>query len=89
MKTHIFFPQDKNIQLYDFSPVILPQLEGIKSFAFCDLKELKDFSTARMLISSALLKTLSIDDTIDNTFFTVMSARENSRHFATPPTVSP
>ena len=46
MKTHIFFPQDKNIQLYDFSPVILLQLEGIKSFAFRDLKELKDFSTA-------------------------------------------
>ena len=46
MKTHIFFlPQDKNIQLYDYFPVILLQLEGIKSFAFCDLKELKDFST--------------------------------------------
>ena len=46
MKTHIIFPQDKNIQLYDFSPVILLQLEGIKSFAFRDLKELKHFSTA-------------------------------------------
>ena len=58
MKTHYFFPQDKNIQLYDFSPVILLQREGIKSFAFRDLKELKHFSTDRMLISSALLKTL-------------------------------